>query len=115
MIKTTAVVFLSGFLLLGGNSLSSPPIPAPRQVSFCPECWKFLDDTWDLDLLGRCLISKKEPIKLEGVTATWLWCRTHDAWHRRSCGKNYLVASEATALLLPSGSDRARSHTTPPH
>jgi thiosulfate/3-mercaptopyruvate sulfurtransferase len=106
MIKSTAVVLFSGFLLLGGETLSFPSVPAARKASFCPECWRFLDETWDLDLQGRCLASRKDPVSLEGVTARWLWCRTHDAWHRRPCGKGVLVASDVTALLVPKGSER---------
>jgi thiosulfate/3-mercaptopyruvate sulfurtransferase len=101
MFKTTAVVIFSSLLLMGGDPVSS----STHKASFCPECWRFLSEPWDLDLQGRCIISRKRPVEVEGVSVSWLWCRHHDAWHRQPCGKGFPVAWKSTALLVPAGSE----------
>jgi thiosulfate/3-mercaptopyruvate sulfurtransferase len=52
------------------------------------------------------MVSGKKPVEVEGVAVPWYWCRHHDAWHRRECGKGFPVAWESTALLIPAGSER---------
>jgi hypothetical protein len=71
---------------------------------FCPACWKFLEPS-DLDVLGRCAVSLKEPVEVKAATLTWLWCRSHQAWHRRPCHGDTALSVESTALLVPDGSE----------
>ena len=104
--RLMTVLFL-GTALLGGVAAAETP---NRKALYCPECWNFLEDPWDLDLQGRCVVSGKKPIEVEAVSLNWFWCPPHRVWHRRSCGKNYPTAWESTALLVPDGSERMTTH-----
>ncbi len=89
------------FLLLGSLALDSPA-SATFKAPFCPDCWKFLKP-WDLDFQGKCLASGKKPVVVEAATLNWFWCRPHNAWHRRPCGKDPSVPWMATAFAVPDG------------
>ncbi len=101
--RTTSSILIVFAMLVGGasSSSSSPTRPMP----FCPDCWKFLDQPGDLDGAGRCIASGKKPVEVEAVSVPWYWCRPHNSWHRRPCGKGYSHPSTSPALLLPSGSE----------
>jgi len=99
------LLFTLACLSMGAPAQTAAEDPSPRKALFCPECWLFLNDSWDLDLQGRCVASGKKPVELEAVTMTWLWCRAHLAWHRQPCGRGSGVAYPGSALLVPDGSE----------
>ncbi len=109
MLRMMMTVFLFGSLMMAQPAIPSSEQPSSRKGAFCPECWKFLENPWDLDLGGRCNASGKKPVEVEAVTVSWFWCRHHQAWHRRRCGRDSSVAWESTALLVPDGSEAMRS------
>jgi thiosulfate/3-mercaptopyruvate sulfurtransferase len=98
-------LFTLGGLFLGSPISMSPSESRPRKDFFCPECWKFLSEPGDLDHDGRCSVSGKKPVEVDVVTVNWFWCRLHEAWHRRPCGKDSSAPSGSTALLVPAGSE----------
>jgi hypothetical protein len=89
--------------LMGGAVAAETP---GRKAMFCPECWKFLEDPWDLDLGGRCVVSGRKPVELEATTLRWFWCRAHRAWHRRPCSQNDPGSWDSIALQVADGSER---------
>lgn len=105
MLRITSV-FILGFLVAAGV----PEAAAKKKELFCPECWKFLAQPGDLDFKGRCRVTGRKPVEVDGVTVNWFWCDGHDAWHRRPCGKGSNVAFGSTALLVPAGSERITEH-----
>jgi len=104
--KPTSSILIVLAMLVGGTAESSPT--STRPVPFCPECWKFLDQSGDLDGAGRCLVSGKKPVEMEAFAQDWIWCRPHDSWHRRPCGKGSSSLETSYALLLPAGSESIR-------
>jgi hypothetical protein len=102
MVRLTTILLLAAGLVGGSLAAETPR----RKAMFCPECWKFLEDPWDLDLQGRCVVSGKKPVELEATTLRWFWCGAHRAWHRRPCGKNDPSSRESIALQVPDGSER---------
>ncbi len=100
--RLMTILFLSTSLLGGSASAETPS----RKAAFCPECWKFLEEPWDLDLKGRCVVSGKTPVQVEAVTVAWFWCQPHRTWHRRPCSKEKSFAWESAALLVADGSER---------
>jgi hypothetical protein len=108
MLRLAVLLFAIGGLLTGGaGTPASSPEPKYR-ISFCPECWKFLSDPWDVDLQGRCIASRKVPVDVEVAKVSWFWCRSHQAWHRRPCSKepwSKAAERESVALLVNTGSE----------
>jgi len=108
MLRLIAPLFAIVGLLMGGAGTPASSIAPGYRTSFCPECWKFLSDPWDVDLQGRCTASGKVPVDVEAVKVGWFWCRSHQAWHRRPCSKEpWSKASEreSVALLVSTGSE----------
>ncbi len=106
MMRLMSLVLLPAILLAGSASAEAPR----RKALFCPECWKFLEEPWDLDLQGRCAASARKPVEVEAATLNWVWCRLHRAWHRRPCGNEASVAFSSTALLVSAGSEASAEH-----
>src|SRR6187549_1723018 len=100
MMRMMTVVFIFASIFGGSAAVQEPA----QKAMFCPACWKFLEPS-DLDVLGRCAVSLKEPVEVKAATLTWLWCRSHQAWHRRPCHGDTALSVESTALLVPDGSE----------
>lgn len=107
MLRIASFIML-GLLLAAPGTL--PGESTRKKEMFCPECWKFLTQPGDLDYQGRCSATGRKPVEVDAVTVNWFWCRRHEAWHRRPCGKDSAIPSGSTALLVRAGSEPVTEH-----
>jgi hypothetical protein len=96
-------------VLLGAPLVAPEPSPNKKEP-FCPECWKFLDGSGDLDDQGRCRVAGRRPVEVEAVTVHWFWCPRHEIWHRRPCGRESSVATGFPAFLVTEASEPVATH-----
>jgi hypothetical protein len=55
-------------------------------TKYCPECRKDCGTTeCAINDAGRCAHCGKPPVASTERGGTWVWCASHDAWHRETC------------------------------
>jgi len=54
-------------------------------TKYCPECRKDCGTAECPMTNGRCAHCGKPPVESAERNGTWLWCATHDQWHRERC------------------------------